>query len=337
MPRPVDLAVLALATLLVRNAWAAPTEDPEKRAAADALFELGKQAMAQNDFATACPKFEEVVRILPGKIGSLLKLAECYEAAGRVASAKTTYDAAARAAKAADDPRASAAEEHSKSLAGRIPAIVVTVPDQVRALHGLVVRRDDLDVGSPQWGAPIPVDPGPHALTATATGKRTWQSSVNVQAGAGVVTVTVPMLEDEAPSPTPPPAVEQARPAPVVVKPTTRTWPWVIGASGLALLGAAAGFGADGLAAQSRLRQHCGPSFGTQPCAVPPSVYDPTGDNARKNRDLGLFIGFGVAGAGAVAASIVGLVGPSRPSAAPTPVALAWPGGAAFLVRGGFF
>jgi hypothetical protein len=328
----IALAGALAVALLPAVARAAPTE-AEKRAAAEALFEQAKDGMKQGDFASACPKLEEVNRILPGKIGALMKLGECYESAGKLARAKTALEAAHRAALAAADPRAAALASHVASLAARVPSLVVVVPPAVRSLRGVHVERDGLDLDAAQWDAPVPVDPGRHAIRVSAEGHAAWSTTVDLVAGAGVARVEVPVLADASTAtPTPP-----AEPSP----PRGRAWPWAVGGVGVALLGVAAGVGADGLAAVATLKSKCGSSYGSQPCATLASVYNPTADNARKDRDLGLFIGFGAGGVAAVTAAIVGLASRGRPdgdahAATLTAEPFTLTGGGGLRVRGAF-
>ena len=65
------------------GAVVAQERDP---AAAQALFDQGRDLMRQNKHAEACPKLAESNRLDPA-IGTLFHLADCYEQSGRVASA----------------------------------------------------------------------------------------------------------------------------------------------------------------------------------------------------------------------------------------------------------
>src|SRR5262245_35016638 len=66
--------------------------------AAEALFGQGRDLMAQGKYADACPKFADSQKLDP-KSSTLLNLANCYEKAGRTATAWATYREAAALAK----------------------------------------------------------------------------------------------------------------------------------------------------------------------------------------------------------------------------------------------
>ncbi|NUO48654.1 MAG: tetratricopeptide repeat protein [Polyangiaceae bacterium] len=59
--------------------------------AAQQLYDRAVELMGQKNYAEACPKLEEVTRLVPDGFGAKLTLAECYEAQGRLASAWEQY------------------------------------------------------------------------------------------------------------------------------------------------------------------------------------------------------------------------------------------------------
>ncbi len=183
----VGLLVLALP----RPARAQSAED---KAAAETLFENGKQLMRDRNFAEACPKFAESLRLDPG-IGTELWLADCFEKTGRIASAWGMFRDAAESALRERDSREKIARSHAARLEPRLPKLTISVPEPARA-DGLVVKRDDAVVDKPVWGTEVPVDPGGHVVSATAPGKKPWQRSVNV-GESHAVAIVVPQLEDE--------------------------------------------------------------------------------------------------------------------------------------------
>ncbi len=65
---------------------------------------------------------------------------------------------------------------------------------QASRVEGLTITRDGVSVGDPQWGLAVPVDPGPHVVQASATGKKTWQTTITVSDPGSSLTLSVPAL-----------------------------------------------------------------------------------------------------------------------------------------------
>jgi tetratricopeptide (TPR) repeat protein len=200
------------------NAGAQTSKAGGNRAAAEALFNQGRDLMTKGKFAEACPKFEASQQLDPG-LGTMLNLAECYEKTGRTASAWAEYREAIPLARAAGSKaRQDLATERAQALQERLSTLTI------RAMTGdddsahLEIRRDGVPVQPAELGAPIPVDPGEHLIEVTAPGKQTWSSKVLVGADAAKVQVDIPKLE-AAISDAPPPAA----PAPAAA--TTDTAP----------------------------------------------------------------------------------------------------------------
>src|SRR5450755_429104 len=103
--------ILALwVVLLSGSAWAQNAQD---KAAADSLFDDGKRLVAAGDFEHACPKFEASLKLSP-RVGVKLNLADCYEKAGRTASAWAEFrEAAAFAARSNDEQRGAFATQRA--------------------------------------------------------------------------------------------------------------------------------------------------------------------------------------------------------------------------------
>jgi len=163
-------------------------------AAAQGLFDQAKQLMAGGKYVEACPKLEESQRLDPGS-GTLLNLADCYEHAGRTATAWSKFLEAASAAQTTGKAdREKTAREHAAALVARLAKIVIAVPD-AQKIAGLEIHRDGQVVGQAQWGTPIPVDSGEHVVTASAPGRKTWQTTVKLPGDGATATATVPDLE----------------------------------------------------------------------------------------------------------------------------------------------
>src|SRR6266498_1038121 len=97
MPSPLRAASLAFVLLAHLPGAASAQVSAENRAAAQALFDLGRTLITSGRAEEACPKFEESQRLDPG-VGTQLNLADCYDRTGRTASAWTLYIEAPRVA-----------------------------------------------------------------------------------------------------------------------------------------------------------------------------------------------------------------------------------------------
>jgi hypothetical protein len=217
------VAIVALALLVPASALAQSASD---QAAAEALFKQARDLMAAGSFAEACPKLAESQRLDPSA-GTLLNLATCYEKNGQIASAWVTFKGAASAAQKANEPqRATLARAKVAELEPKLPTLAIVVP-ALADLPDLVVKRDGEAVGRASWGTPIPVDPGPHAIEASAPGKKPWQTEAKVDGPGAKTSVEVPpLLEDKAvPAPAPPGAGTgaTATPAPAPPPPAPST------------------------------------------------------------------------------------------------------------------
>jgi len=186
---------LASALLLASVAIASPAraDRPEDKAAAQVLFEAGRQLVQQKKFAEACPKFAESLRLDRG-IGTMLWLADCYENNNQTASAWAQFKEAASVAALQNDTREQVARRRATTLEARLSKLSL-VPPGDGTVPGLEVRRDGVRVSVAELGLPVPVDPGIHTIDASAPGRRAWSSRVEVPAHEGVLAVTIPVLE----------------------------------------------------------------------------------------------------------------------------------------------
>jgi hypothetical protein len=170
--------LLALLLLVVPAIPAAASADSSS-ASAHSLFLDARAAMDRGDFETACPKLEESMR-LDAAVGTQLNLADCYERVGKVASAWAGFlDAASMAKSAHQAEREKLARTRAKALEPRLPKLVIDV--DASAEPGLDVLRDGVAVGAASWGTPIVVDPGTHDVVASAPGKMSWRTVIDVK------------------------------------------------------------------------------------------------------------------------------------------------------------
>jgi hypothetical protein len=178
---------VALTVAAPSRAWAQQVRD---ESLAERLFEEGRALVGAGRYAEACPKFAESQRLDPA-VGTLLNLAQCYEKTNRPASAWAAYkDGAAAAERAGQHERAAGSAARAEALSVSLPYVVVDVP---RPVPGLVVRCAGQEIGSASWGVPIPVDPGPVRIEASAPSRPPWSRAIDARTGA-TANITVPEL-----------------------------------------------------------------------------------------------------------------------------------------------
>jgi hypothetical protein len=230
-------AALTFALALAGSAHADPS--PQDRAASQSFFDRGMALMKDGKFADACPLLEESQRLDPAQ-GTQFQLAKCFEGQGRVASAWAQYVDVADASKAAGNAdREKVARAAADKVAPRIPKLsIVVAPANGDAIE---VKRDGVAVRKIQWGQPVPVDPGKHVISASAAGKTSFDTTIDVKEG-GSAEVKVPELAvSKAPPPVasagPAPATTTAPPAAEPPSSTQRTVGLVVGGVGVVAFG----------------------------------------------------------------------------------------------------
>ncbi len=189
--------VFALGVLTATSAFAADT------AAAQTLFSDARKLMVAGNYTDACPKLDESEKLDPG-MGTLYNLGDCYEHIGKTASAWAAFDEVADEARDAGEvSRAQDARTRANALLPGLAHLTIDA-SSIRALAGVKITRDGAEIGAPEWGNAIPVDPGEHIVTATAPGKKDWSAKVNVTRHQGAV-LEIPVLVDATVSAPPPP------------------------------------------------------------------------------------------------------------------------------------
>jgi hypothetical protein len=234
---PATLVALLFACAALALAAPAAAQD---RAQARALFDEGKALLKNGNAAAACPKFETALKI-DVKASALYMLASCYETAGKTASAWEHFKRAAAAFQTeGKKERAGETAGDVERLAAKLTRLKIVVSPAAAQLPGLVVTRDGQPIASTSFGVAVPVDPGPHELSATATGKQAHKNTIDVVGEGATREVEIPVLKDVPVEPTaattPAPLPSKAEPArgPVKASSGARTAGWVIGGAGLA-------------------------------------------------------------------------------------------------------
>jgi hypothetical protein len=183
---------LVIAALWLCPVPAAAQNASDTKAAANALFDEGKRLIATGDIDHACAKFEASMQLVD-QLGVRLNLADCHERQGRTATAWAEFSEAASQAGKRGDPRAAYARQRAEALEPRLTKLMISVPAANRR-PALVVRRDNVVVPSEAFGTPLPVDPGSHTISASATGDQTWSTRIDSKLPGEVITVEVPRL-----------------------------------------------------------------------------------------------------------------------------------------------
>ncbi|WP_437692622.1 PEGA domain-containing protein [Sorangium sp. So ce176] len=299
--------ILVAAALAVAALAAPPAEaqTKEELAAARALFQEGVALSAANNCAAALARFHAVadVRRTPQV---LFNIAECEARLGKLVSALGNYRIAAAAA--AGDPRAN---DVTANVGARIEDLEQRTPKlAIRRGQGALTATILLDgaaLGAAELSADIPVDPGPHVVSARIGDREVVRETVTLAEGEErtvEVAITEPPAEPlpAARAPEPPPA---AAPAPAA-RPSR--------VPGLVVLGAGIASGAVGgvflglrAGTLSDLDALCG---GDTSC--PPSAR-PTADRGRLYTGVAeVAIGLGVVGVAAGIALLVTSSGAAR-------------------------
>lgn len=168
-------------------------DDAQQKAAAEALFEEGRQLYAQGKLESACRRYEQSHQIDPG-VGILLYLGDCYERIGKTASAWATFREAASAAHAAGQgDRSRTADERARRLAPSLSKLVVFVSPDNRS-SGLQVLLDGKELSPALFGVAFAIDPGPHELSARAPGALPWSQRFEVKPGSDYRDIQIPAL-----------------------------------------------------------------------------------------------------------------------------------------------
>jgi hypothetical protein len=232
-------ALGALALLVVGS----PARGDDKKQRAEALFQEARELMARSDFARACPLLEESYKLDQG-VGTLLAVALCHEGSGKPATALREFKEALRASVRTNRPdRVMLAESHVQELEATVSRIVVKPPSPEPT--GLSITLDDQLLDRATMLAGAPVDPGEHAVGATAPNAVAWRTRILVSPN-GKVQVDIPALAATTVAPSTPPRAS-----------SSRTLGWVLGGVGVAGLGAGGVFGGLAFDANARSEDEC--------------------------------------------------------------------------------
>ena len=208
-----------------------------ERARAEKLFREGSEALEKGRTDEACTKLAESAALYRA-LGTEYNLGTCFEVSHRTASAKRAYlRAAAIAHQSGKESIAKDAYARARKMDALTPKLVVTVPTDA----GTVAVLCD---GNPiAAGDTNELDPGPHLVKATATGRVPFDARVDLVEGK-TVAIAVTLAPATGPV-TPPPSVKEEPPPSAKQKDGVDLATVVgagIGAAGVVALGIGIGF-----------------------------------------------------------------------------------------------
>jgi hypothetical protein len=177
----VTLALLSLST----RSLVAETREVT---AARELFRAGRRSVAANDYAIACPKFQESYALDPA-VGTLLNIADCDRRAGRTATAWAKFRHALEQLVANDDRRPSV-QRVIVELEQRLPKLTILLEDGAPSVCS--VERDGTTINVDNLGVSTPVDPGEHVVVVNAPGYLGKRYEFSVSDGQAKVIIGEP-------------------------------------------------------------------------------------------------------------------------------------------------
>lgn len=231
------------------HAQTAPPSRETKETNAEEMFQRAMKLYAEKNLAEACPAFAESYRLDPSG-GTLQNLAICYEEQGKTATAYARFQELRAFSLSADSPRpdrVKLADDHIKSLVPKLTHVRVSGPG---AVNNLLVKVDDVSYERPAWSGGILVDPGKHAVSVSAPGKKAVNlAPVLADTTGGDINVPVPVLPEEQ-GPVPRTSGEPTHPY--------RTAGITVGAVGLAAVATGAVFGVLTFTTSANAHKKCG-------------------------------------------------------------------------------
>ncbi len=204
-------------------------EGQGNKVAADALFKQGRQLMSEGNLEAACRAFEDSQKADPA-VGTLLNLGLCYKELGRFASAWSSYNSAAAAARDRNQvEREKVARDEARKLEARLSYLVLRVEEP--APEQSIVIDGDTPALKAQWGQLMPIDPGPHQISVSAEGYEPFELSFEISQRE--TELVIPALQKVEPPPPPPKPVP-----PPPVEPAPNNVPLYVAAGATAALAA---------------------------------------------------------------------------------------------------
>lgn len=236
---------LAIVALLSSTSTRVLADERSNHALAEAMFREGRALLEAGKVNVACEKLAGSYR-LDARIGTLANLAACHEMEGKLATAWADFIEVARSARASEAPGARELEVTARRRAAELEQRLFRLTlDVSEPASDLVLALDGRELPFAARQTPLPVDPGPHTLSASRPGFQRVDVRVDVPKEPGTRRVTIPAL---VPSPTvskKPPLATEAEPSRGSVPP----YVWAGGAVAVLAVGAGTFFGVRAMSA----------------------------------------------------------------------------------------
>jgi len=177
----------AIPVLLVVGPRSARAEGVSDASAAETLGQAGETLLAQGDVEGACRKFRQS-STFEASGPRLLVLAQCWERAGKTASA---WEAYRRAAGLGPAEITAQAREGEARVGAHLTHLEVTPPTGAD-FGDVEVYLDGSRLSPVHYGVALPIDPGAHELTASATGRQRWALELELPSAPGTTSIRIP-------------------------------------------------------------------------------------------------------------------------------------------------
>lgn len=168
------VAAPALSVALVPAS--AQAQDKKELSKARAMFQRAIELEQAGNYSTALEQFRSVgeVRMTPQV---RFHIASCEEKLGRLVTALGGYQLAIADADSVGDDFKSEVERAVTRLQASIPKLVI---QRGKGAEAAEIQLDGVAIGASSVGVPVPLDPGPHAVTAKAQGWLPFNQTVTV-------------------------------------------------------------------------------------------------------------------------------------------------------------
>lgn len=223
------VAAFLAAGSVARPSEAAPT--PEELSQARAKFQQATELEQAGNWAAALRAFREVGQV---KMTPQVRyhIALCEENLGKLVAALGGYKLAAADADAVGAGFREEVEASIERMEAKVPRLII---ERGPGAEAATVMLDGVSLGASSVGVPVPLDPGPHTVSAKAPGYEDFSTTIDVtEGGEESVTIQLTELEKESESPVGtegPPQIDQGAKGPDL-----RTISYVVGGVGAASL-----------------------------------------------------------------------------------------------------